>query len=180
MRYPSVAVVGLVAGFFVAGVPALAGQSRSAQLLQAARQHVSANQLDSADADLRSALESAAYQMDSVGVFVWCGILERLRGRDSLARVNFRRALVLNPATAVRGLDEISPGLGDLFDAEARVAHIYAAADLQQQPAWSAGPALAYPPELQRRRMAGLAVVRVVLDTLGHAEPQSIEVIETP
>jgi TonB family protein len=138
------------------------------------------NNLDSADAMLRSALESSVYVMDSVNVFVWRGILERLRGSDSLARQNFRRALILNPATAVRGLDQISPGLGDLFDAESRAARVYHAADLEQQPAWNSGPQLVYPPDLKRRGVAGLAVVRMVVDTLGHVEPRSVEVIETP
>src|SRR5258705_901847 len=173
MRNPSVVVM-LAAGFLVAGFPVLAGQSRSAQLLQAARQQMASSQFDSADAVLGSALDNATYLMDSVNVFVWRGILGRLRGNDSLARVNFRRALNLNPVTAVGGLDQISPGLGELFDAEARAARIYSAADLDKQPAWSAGPAVVYPPELRRRGVAGLAVVRVVVDTLGHVEAQSI------
>jgi TonB family protein len=173
-------VAGFVAGFVAAGFPVLAGQSRSAQLVQAARQHMAVNQFDSADATLRSALVDATYLMDSVSVFVWRGILDRLRGSDSLARLNFRQALILNSATSVRGLDQISPGLGELFDAEARRVRIYPAADLEQQPAWSAGPAVVYPPELRRRGVAGLAVVQVVVDTLGHVEPQSIQVLETP
>lgn len=179
MRQRAVAI-GLAAGFLLAGFPVLAGQSRSAQLLQAARQHMAANQFDSADAALGSALDGAPYLMDSVNVFVWRGILERLRGNDTLARQNFRRALVLNPVTTVRGLDQISPGLGALFDAEARATRVYHAADLDNQPARSAGPALVYPPHLRRRGVAGLAVVRVVVDTLGHVEPQSIQVLETP
>jgi protein TonB len=173
-------VAGFVAGFVAAGFPVLAGQSRSAQLVQAARQHMAVNQFDSADATLRSALVDATYLMDSVSVFVWRGILDRLRGSDSLARLNFRQALILNSATSVRGLDQISPGLGELFDAETRRVRIYPAADLEQQPAWSAGPAVVYPPELRRRGVGGLAVVQVVVDTLGHVEPQSIQVLETP
>jgi len=162
------------------GAPGALAQSRSAQLLQAARQHIAANQFDSAGATLQSALDGATYLMDSVNVFVWRAILARLQGSDSLARASFRQALILNPVTAVRGLDQISPGLSDLFDAEARAIRIYAAADLEKQPAWSAGPAVVYPPELRRRGVAGLAVVRVVVDTLGHVEPQSIQVLETP
>lgn len=173
------ALAALLASSFL-GSPAASAQSRSAQLLQAARQHMSASQLDSADAALSSALDGATYLMDSVNVFVWRGILARLRGNDSLARVNFRHAINLNPVTAVRGLDQISPGLGELYDAEARAARIYHAADLDQKPAWKAGPAVVYPPELRRRGGAGLAVVRVVVDTLGRVEPQSIEVLETP
>lgn len=172
--------VTLVAGILLQRPGEVLGQSRAAALLQTARQHISANQFDSADAVLRSALESSAYVMDSVNVFVWRGILERLRGSDSLARLNFRRALILNPATAVRGLDQISPGLGDLFDAESRAARVYHAADLEQQPAWTGGPSFVYPPELRRRRLAGIAVVRMVVDTGGRVEPASIEVVETP
>ena len=172
--------VPLVAGILLLGPGQVLSQSRSATLLQTARQHMSANHLDSADAVLRAALESSVYVMDSVNVFVWRGILERLRGSDSLARHNFRQALILNPATAVRGLDQMSPGLGELFDAESRAARVYHAADLEQQPAWSAGPSFVYPPELRRRRLAGLAVVRMVVDTEGRVEPASIEMVETP
>src|SRR5882672_4566011 len=172
--------VPLVAAILVQGPGQALGQSRSAALLQTARQHMSANHLDSADVVLRSALESSVYVMDSVNVFVWRGILERLRGSDSLARYSFRRALILNPATAVRGLDQISPGLQELFDVESRAARVYHAADLDQQPAWSAGPSFIYPPDLRRRRVAGLAVVRMVVDTEGRVEPKSIEVVETP
>jgi len=179
MRTPHALVVPLVAGLFL-GSPALQAQSRSAQLLQAARQHIAAQQLDSADADLRSALDAAGYVMDSVNAFVWLGIVSHLHGSDSLARVNFRQALKLNSATAVHGLDQISPGLADLFDTESRAARVYHAADVDLQPAWSAGPALAYPEDLRRRRVGGTAVVSFVVDTLGHVEPKSIEVVEIP
>jgi hypothetical protein len=126
MRSPPALAVPLVAGLLF-GSPAVLAQSRSAPLLQAARRHIAANQLDSADADLRSALDGADYVMDSVNAFVWPGILERLRGSDSLARVNFRRALTLNSAITVRGLAESSPGLAELFDAESRAVRVYTA-----------------------------------------------------
>ena len=171
--------VPLIAALLLAP-PAAPAQSRTEQLLWAARQHISKRQLDSADADLRRALESAAYVMDSVNVFVWRGVLEHLRGSDSLARLNFRQVAALNAGTSVRGLDEISPALGDLFNAEIRATRVYSGSSLEHPPKRVAGPTVAYPPDLRRRGVAGRATVSVVIDTLGHVEPRSIEVIETP
>jgi TonB family protein len=170
----------LAPGGLVAAPPAALAQTRAAELLRAARQHIAAAQLDSADAELGAALESAAYVMDSVNVFVWRGILAHLRGRDSLARTNFRSAITLNPGTSVRGLDQIAPGLAELFDAEVRAASVYPTNGLDEPPARRSGPAVAYPPELRRRRVAGRATVQFIVDTLGSVEEQSITVLDTP
>jgi len=172
-------VVPLIAALLL-GSPAAPAQSRSDQLLWAARQHISKNQLDSAEAALRSALELAPYQVDSAYVFAWWGVLAHLRGSDSLARLNFRQAANLNPRISVQGLDQVSPGLANLFDAEMRAGRIYAGASLEQPPKRSAGPAIVYPPELRRRGVAGRATLSIVIDSLGHVEPQSIQIIETP
>jgi len=158
----------------------LPAQSRSAQLVATARAHIAANRLDSAEAALDLALQTAPYVMDSVNALIWRGIVHHLRGSDSLARLNFRQALILNPVTAVRGLDQISPDLPALFDAESRSVRVYSASDLDQQPAWRSGPALVYPAALRRRRVMGPATVRAVIDTLGRVEEKSIEVLETP
>jgi TonB family protein len=157
---------------------ALDGQTSTTQRLQAARQHITANQLDSADAELRAALEAAGYLMDSVNILIWRGILEHLRGSDSLARLSFRQALKLNAGTSVKGLDQISPGLGELFEDEARTAYVHSTVD--EKPKWVSGPALVYPPALRRRRVAGTAVITANLDTLGRVEPGSITILETP
>lgn len=170
----------LAAGCVLATPGAAQTPPPTARLLQLAQQRIAAAQLDSADVVLRAALESAAYQMDSVSVFVWRGILEHLRGSDSLAHLNFRQAVALNPAIRVAGLQDISPGLADIFDAEMRAVRIHHATDLEEQPAWRSGPAVVYPPELRRRGVGGRAVVRAVVDTLGHVDPRSIEVLETP
>lgn len=173
------ATVPLIATLLVAS-RSVTAQSRADQLLWAARDHMSRNQFDSAEVKLASALSSAAYQMDSVNIFVWRGILEHLRGSDSLARLNFRQAAALNPGVSVRGLDEIAPGLAELFSAEIRAARIYNGRTLEQPPKRSAGPTIVYPPELRRRGVAGRATVSVVVDTLGRIEARSIQIIETP
>ena len=179
MRPPLAAPLGLAAALLVAPV-GLAAQSETAQLLQATQRYVIAHQLDSADAALDAALRSAIYLMDSVTVFVWRGVVGRLRGNDSLARLSFRRALALNAGTSVRGLEQVSPGLSELFDAERRAALVYAAVNVDEQPLRRAGPAVVYPADLRRRRVAGRAVIRVVVDTLGRVEPDAIEIIEVP
>jgi TonB family protein len=162
-------------------VPAgLAAQSPIAQLLQTAQRHVADRQLDSADAALDAALRSATYLMDSVSVYVWRGVVGHLRGSDSLARLSFRQALTLNGGTSVRGLDQISPGLAELFDAESRAMHVRDPSELDEKPAWHAGPGVVYPREVRRRRVAGLAVVTAIVDTLGRVEPRSVQVLETP
>ena len=155
-------------------------QNRSDQLLWAARQHIATNQLDSAEAELRSALDLAPYQMDSSYVYGWWGVLAYLRGSDSLARANFRQAANLNARITLPGLDQISPGAASLFDAEIRGGHAYGIGSLEQPPRRSAGPVIVYPPELRRLGVAGHAVVSIVIDSLGHVEPQSIQILEAP
>ncbi|HEY3278906.1 MAG TPA: energy transducer TonB [Gemmatimonadales bacterium] len=162
-------------------VPAdLAAQGESARLLATAQRHITARQFDSADVALSAAMQRAYYVMDSVSVFVWRGILEGLRDNDTLARVNFRRALMLHAGTGVTGLDKLSPHLAELFDAESRAAHIHDATEVDQKPAWASGPALVYPAALRRRRVAGQAVVTATVDTLGRVEPTSIMIVSTP
>jgi len=161
-------------------VPGAAGQGRSAESVRAARALIGSGQFAKADTALNEALESALYLMDSVNVFVWRGILEYVRGSDSLARTNFRSALQLRQIVAVRGLDEISPGLQDVFDAEARPFRIFVASDLDEPAAWRSGPKLVYPAELRRRRVGGHALVTAVIDTLGRVEERGFEILESP
>jgi TonB family protein len=161
-------------------VPPVAAQSRSEALVTTARHLMAAGDFDNADSALTGALASALYVMDSVDAFLWRGILEYLRGGDSLARLNFRRALLLKQITSVSGLDKIAPGLADVFDWEARPFRIYRPTELDEPAAWRSGPALAYPVELRPRRVAGHALIRAVVDTLGRVEERSFVVLESP
>jgi len=169
----------LIAALVLAAAAAVA-QSRHDLLLWAARQHIANNQLDSAEAELRSALDLAPYQMDSSYVYGWWGVLAYLRGSDSLARVNFRQAANLNARISLPGLDLVSPGAASVFEAEIRGGHAYGLASLEQAPKRNAGPAIVYPPELRRLGVAGHAVVSLVIDSLGHVEPQSIQILDAP
>lgn len=159
---------------------ALAAQSRSEQLVSTARERIAARDWRGADTALTEALGSALYVMDSVNVFVWRGIYEYFRGSDSLARLSFRRVIAEHHITTVTRLDDLSPGLADLFESEARPFRVYPDSQLDQRAAWRSGPKLAYPPRLLRRRVSGHAVVRAIIDTLGRVEERGLMVLETP
>jgi TonB family protein len=144
----------LLIAALVLPAPALAAQGSTDAFITTARARIAARQFDQADTALDHALVASAYLMDTVHVFVWRAILAHMRGSDSLARVNFHAALALYSALRVNGLD--------------------------QRAAWISGPKLAYPPELLRRRVAGHAIVRAVIDTLGEAEGFGLIVLESP
>ena len=168
---------------FVAALalPALpvAAQSRSQGLVNTAREAMAARDFDKADAALSSALASALYLLDSVNVFIWRGVLEHFRGNDSLARLSFREVVALHQVN-IRGLDNVAPGLGDLFESEARPYRVYSDSELDRRATWASGPRLAYPPELRRRGVAGHATVRTVIDSLGKAEALGFMVLQSP
>jgi tetratricopeptide (TPR) repeat protein len=155
-------------------------QSRSAQLLTAARVHIAAGQLDSADRELAAALEAAPYIMDSSVAYVWRGVLEYRLGHHQLARLSFRRALALYFDPAVRGLDSIAPGSATLFDQEFRGTRVFHAADLDQPARRLSGPALRFPPELRRRGVNGDVVLRMIVDTLGRVNGNDVNILTVP
>jgi TonB family protein len=170
----------LLIAALVLPAPALAAQGSTDAFITTARAHIAARQFAEADTALDRALVASAYLMDTVHVFVWRAILAHMRGSDSLARVNFHAALALYSALRVNGLDQVAPGLSDVFESEARRFRVYPDSELDERAAWLSGPKLAYPPELVRRRVAGHALVRAVIDTLGEAEGFGLIVLESP
>ena len=152
---------------------ALPAQNRSAELLATARTHIAARQWDSADVELSEALETAPYIMDSAWTYVWRGVLEYQQGRQQLARVSFRRAFALYPDPGVRALDTISTGLAALFEREFRANRTYSAWDLDQPARWITEPTFF-------GRAAGEAIVRIVVDTSGHVDERTIEILTIP
>jgi len=165
---------------FVLFVPAVAAQGRTDALIATARAYITARKFDQADTALGGALESAAYMMDTVHVFVWRAILAHMRGSDSLARENFHSALVLYPPLRVNGLDQVAPGLDDIFESESRGLRVYSANQVDERATWQSGRSLTYPPALRRRRVAGQALITAIVDTTGHVEGQSIRVLDVP
>ena len=165
---------------FVLVVPAVAAQGRTDALIATARAYITARKFDQADTALGGALESAAYMMDTVHVFVWRAILAHIRGSDSLARENFHSALVLYPPLRVNGLDQVAPGLDAIFESESRGLRVYSANEVDERATWQSGRSLTYPPALRRRRVAGQALLTAVVDTTGHVEGQSIRVLDVP
>lgn len=160
--------------------PALAAQSRSADLLAAARTHIAARQWDSADVDLSAALETAPYIMDSAWTYVWRGVLEYQQDRQQLAKVSFRRAFSLYPDPGIRGLDTISTGLAALFDREFRAQRTFSTWDLDQPARWTARPDFLYPRDVHPRQASGEGIVRMVVDTAGRVDERNIEILAIP
>lgn len=157
-----------------------AAQSRSAQLLAAARGHIATQHWDSADVELSDALDSAPYIMDSAWVYVWRGILEYQRGRSQFAQLSFRRAFALHPDPGVRDLDTIATELATLFDAEFRAARTFRTWDIDEPVRWVIAPPFEYPRELRARGVSGTALVRMLIDTLGQVDERSIEILGIP
>lgn len=169
----------LAVALLLAAAP-LAAQNPSQEFLGVAKERIAARQWDAADRALTDALASAAYVMDSVNAFLWRGILEHMRGDDSLASTYFRRVVYEHHITRVDGLDNISPGLAELFDAQARTVRVYADSQVDERAGWQSGPQFDYPRQLIHARVTGRGIVRAVVDTTGRVEEQSLTVLEVP
>lgn len=159
---------------------ALVAQQPPSQLIVYARDYIAAGEYAKADSALTEALDAAVYLMDSVSALVWRGVLEYQRGNPSLARMNFRHAFKLHVETGVDGLEAFSPGLARLYDSELRAVRVYDARNLDEPARWRVAPVFIYPPSLRSRRIAGHALIRIVVDTLGRVEERSIEILDTP
>src|SRR5213080_2069500 len=165
---------------------ALLGQSRVSQLVDSARVQLAANHLDSAEALLRAALDTTApaAPADRNNALVWDAIVQFLRGHEDLARAAFRQALALDPGLEVNGLDQLSPELAQLFQHEKQAAGrshgFYVSKDVDESPRRLSGPPVAYPRSLLRRHVQGFVQIAAIIDTTGHAEPASLEVLSTP
>src|SRR5512143_4028275 len=174
----------LAAAAIAAAPSPLAAQSRAVTLIAAARARLSANQLDSADALLRTALDSASLRVDSVNAFVWRAVLWFMRGDDSRSATAFHQALLLDTALDVRGLDRMSPRLTSLFEEE-RLAiggntPAYASANVDDKPRRLSGPPVRYTPDLLHRQIRGRALIALTVYTVRHAVPVSIDLLSTP
>src|SRR5213593_1926176 len=183
MPRPSVVVLVAVT---LAPPGALLGQLRVSQLVDSARVQLAANHLDSAEALLRSALESTApaAPADRDNALVWDGIVQFLRGHEDLPRTAFRQALALDPGLNVNGLDQLSPELAQLFQQEKQAVGrrhgFYVSKDVDESPRRLSGPPVDYPRSLLRRHVQGFVQIAAIIDTTGHAEPASLEVLSTP
>ncbi len=182
---PRPSVVVLVAVMLAPPV-ALLGQSRVSRLVDSARVQLAANHLDSAEALLRAALDTTApvAPADRNNALVWDGIVQFLRAHEDLARAAFRQALALDPGLSVNGLDQLSPELAQLFQQEKQAVGrrhgFYVSRDVDESPRRLSGPPVDYPRTLLRQHVQGFVQIAAIIDTTGHAEPASLEVLSTP
>ncbi len=183
MPRPSVVVLVAV---ILAPPGALPGQSRVSQLVDSARVQLAANHLDSAEALLRAALDTAGpvAPADRNNALVWHGIVQFLRGHEDSAGAAFRQALALDSSLDVKGLERLSPDVAQLFQREKQAAVrrgvFYVSGRVDESPRRLSGPPVDYPHSLLRRHVQGLVQVAAIIDTTGRAEPASLEVLSTP
>lgn len=210
MRIASVVLLGIVA-VHRCGLPRLlSAQTPAADLVTAARAQLRAGNTDSGLALLRVALDSstAGTGTDRMNAFVWQGVLQFFKGRDSLAHESFREALLIDPRLEVAGLAQIDSGLALEFEAIRRSVQPPAlarpsaalgrlAGAPRQDTAYTCAPECrgldqpprALSPEAQTvivsgaegaSVMGGVALVRFVVDTSGAVEPASVTVVSSP
>lgn len=194
----------------IAVASGLSAQSRAADLVTAARIQLRAGNADSGLALLRAALDSTSggSSTDRMNAFVWRGVLQFYKGRDSLARESFREALLIDPRLEVAGLAQIDSGLALEFEEIRRSVQPLAlarpSAALGKLAAAPRGdttyscvpecrgldqPPRALSPEPQTvivsggggaPVMGGVALVRFVVDTAGAVEPASVILVSSP
>src|SRR5207245_5628548 len=139
----------------------LTGQSRAAQLVDSARVQLAANHADSATALLRAALDSStgATTGERVNALVWAGIVQFVKGDEAGTRAAFREACTLDGGLDVKGLDQMSHQLSQIFQEEKagvfRRKAVYVSGDVDDPPRRLSGPPIAYPPVLLRRHVQG-------------------------
>jgi TonB family protein len=173
--------VGFAFGILLApGLLLSQNNARTLEVLAAARAQLPASP-DSAVALLRAGLAVVPYIADSSTVHFWIGVAHFYAGRDSLARASFRQSMRLYSGLVVRNLEQVSPRLAELYESERASYRITLVGDsIDTQPALISGPAVVYPWSVWRRGVTGRARVRVVVDTTGHVEPDSIMILQVP
>ena len=161
----------------------VAAQSQPKDLFQHIRTLMSANQLDSADLLLTTALARATARADSVTAYEWLAMLGFTRRSDSATRVAFHHVLQLDSTFQIPNLWQSAPRLAQLLEAERmelRPGILLTANEVEERPRRLSGPTLVYPADIVRRRIRGRALVGMTIDTLGRVEEHSIDVLATP
>lgn len=177
MRIP---IIALAIALASNACPELAAQTRAAALVDAAHARLTANDLDSAEVLLHAALDSATQADDSATALAWTGVLAFMRADEPATRLAFAQALRLGVSLNVEGLTRASPRLAQLYEEERQALAVYISTNLDEKPRRLSGPPVVYPPDVLRRQVRGRAMVGLIIDTLGHADSSSIEILVTP
>jgi hypothetical protein len=177
-------------------VPILRGQAQGADVLVQARAQLRERNLDSAAALLRQITDSTRWAdtVRRLNALVLVGIVRYYMGENATSLASFRAAIEVDSSLTVPRLAEMDPALGALFDS----ARVEVAREPSRDTLYSCSPrcvGLEIEPKLlddgthQARvlvfadvggdQLRGSALLRAVLDTLGHVEPGSIEVVRS-
>lgn len=189
-----------LAGSLLISTLCLAGQ-QSSQRLASALAEIRAGRLDTAISLLQPITNSPdADSSLRAEAFLWLGVATFYKGQDSAASTAFRNALGINPFMAAAViLAKVDSGLAELWEAEQTHAlcgeflpawlwpvrpsttcqPLNASARGVAIPEIVSGPQMLYPNYLRRVGVQGRVVVRVIVDTLGHAERGSAQILWT-
>jgi TonB family protein len=181
--------------------PLPVNSQRPAQLLADARKQIGSQHLDSAIALLHAVTMS--HQADSserAEAHLWLGVATYFTSSDSAVSNAFRDALAIDPLmTPTALLAQLDSGLAALWEREQtsvlcgetlpawrpsptnpmETAPLNSDARAAQGPKIVSGPQVPYPDNLQRARIHGRVLVRVVIDTSGRAQRGSVHVLST-
>ena len=165
-------------------------------VLAQARGQLRERNLDSAAALLRQITDSTTWADTArrLDALVLAGIVRYYMGENAASVASFRAALQLDPSLAVPRLSEMDPALAALFDS----AKVVVAEPSSQDTLYSCSPHCqgldvdprlldAGPPRTKvivlndagGDQLHGNALLRAIVDTLGHVEPGSVEVVRS-
>ena len=182
-------------GLAVAPLTALLGQSRASKLVDSAFARLGNRSLDSAEALLRPVLDSTVKttSRERAAALVLHGVIDFYRAQDSAAARDFRAALTLTPGLRGEWLARLDAALGTIWRRERTRAWcglsdqdsvaLAVSVDstlLTRQLKVLKGPRPVYPERLRQAGLSGRVLVSAVIDTTGHSEPGSINIIDSP
>jgi TonB family protein len=169
-------------------------------VLSSARAQIAANKPDSAITLLRviTSPSTNASKLEQAEAFLWLGVADFYKGRDSIASSDFRAALdddpVMVPTDMLARLDSTLAVLWEVQQTTAICGEslpawfapggaqggpLNAAARAAQPPQMTYSPLLTYPDGLRRRNVQGRVVVRVIVDTTGRVQGGSARILQT-
>lgn len=173
---------------------------RPVDFLNSARAEIAANKPDSAIALLRAITvpSTKASRLEQAEAFLWLGVADFYKGRDSIASADFRAALDEDPVMVPTDiLARLDSSLAVLWEAQQTTAicgeplpawfapgasqggPLNAAARAAQPPQMTYGPLLTYPDRLRRRSVEGRVIVRVIVDTTGRVQGGSARILQS-
>lgn len=186
----------IVTGGLSAQVPAAdpGDSARVRAIIAEARAQLTANRLDSGVTLLQSAAANPAAKSGTTRaeIFLLLALGRHFQGDPGGVAEAISEALEAEPGLQAANLADIAPAVAQTLDAQRRCREMLMPAPglkeacaihevaVAEPPELTVTPRLEYPVHLRREGIEGRVVISVVVDTLGRAEMESLQVLETP